>query len=219
MKKNVIIVAGGTGTRMKSDIPKQFHLLCGQPMIFRTINTFFKYDNSIKIIISIPKNFRNYWDIILKQYHFNITVILADGGKTRFHSVKNALKQIDDEALIAVHDAVRPLIDIATISRCFETAAMKGTAIPVIDINDSMRIFEGTKSRPVQRKKFKLVQTPQVFQSNIIASAYLQNYNPAFTDDANVVEAAGYKIFFVEGNPLNIKITISQDLKLAEALT
>lgn len=218
MKKYAIIVAGGTGTRMKTDVPKQFLLLKGRPVLMHTMEVFHMYDDKIEIIITLPATAFDQWEQLCREHHFNIPYRYVAGGTTRFHSVKNALAEINENGLIAIHDGVRPLISIQTISRCFATAEKSGNAIPVITIPESIRQIDGPASKAVDRSQFRLIQTPQVFQSNILLIAYQQPYTAEFTDDASVVEKMGNQIHLVEGNIENIKITTPTDLIIAEAL-
>jgi 2-C-methyl-D-erythritol 4-phosphate cytidylyltransferase len=217
MKKAVIIVAGGRGTRMGGDIPKQFLLLGKKPVIYYSISAFISYDENIRIIIGIPEGFEGKWFKICKDYSINPDYEMAPGGDTRFHTVLNALSRIDKNELVAVHDAVRPFVNRDTIRRCFQTAEEWGTAVPCIDIPDSIRAIGDKTSHPVNRQLYRMVQTPQVFKGHILKASYQQNYKPGFTDDASVVEQAGYDIHLVVGNRENFKITTAEDYKLARA--
>ncbi|HOG05992.1 MAG TPA: 2-C-methyl-D-erythritol 4-phosphate cytidylyltransferase [Paludibacter sp.] len=214
--KTVIIVAGGTGKRMQADIPKQFIELKSKPILMHTIEVFVKYDHHINIIVVLPENQMAVWKQMCKKYNFNIAHQMVAGGATRFDSVKNGLELAPDEGLVAVHDGVRPLVSVQTIHRCFEMAERTGTAIPVIDIVESIRKIEENDNEAVDRNLYKAVQTPQVFEAQILKAAYRQDYVPTFTDDASVVEAFGHKISIVEGNKENIKITTPLDLGIGE---
>ena len=214
--KTVIIVAGGTGKRMQADIPKQFIELKSKPILMHTIEVFVKYDHHINIIVVLPENQMAVWKQMCKKYNFNIAHQMVAGGVTRFDSVKNGLELAPDEGLVAVHDGVRPLVSVQTIHRCFEMAERTGAAIPVIDIVESIRKVEENDNEAVDRNLYKAVQTPQVFEAQILKAAYRQDYVPAFTDDASVVEAFGHKISIVEGNKENIKITTPLDLGIGE---
>ncbi|MGI5976008.1 MAG: 2-C-methyl-D-erythritol 4-phosphate cytidylyltransferase [Paludibacter sp.] len=214
--KTVIIVAGGTGKRMQADIPKQFIELKSKPILMHTIEVFVKYDHHINIIVVLPENQMAVWKQMCKKYNFNIAHQMVAGGVTRFDSVKNGLELAPDEGLVAVHDGVRPLVSVQTIHRCFEMAERTGTAIPVIDIVESIRKVKENDNEAVDRNLYKAVQTPQVFEAQILKAAYRQDYVPAFTDDASVVEAFGHKISIVEGNKENIKITTPLDLGIGE---
>ena len=218
MEKYAIIVAGGSGTRMKTEVPKQFLLLKGKPVLFHTIEKFNKLSASVKIILALPSNQISHWKNLCKKYKFNIEHKIVSGGKERFFSVKNGLKQVTEKSIVAVHDGVRPLVKTETIQKCFASAEKKGNAIPVISVNESLRKKKGNKNFSVNRKEFFIVQTPQCFRSEILKTAYKQNFSPQFTDDASVVEKSGKKIYFIDGNPENIKITTPVDLKMAEIL-
>jgi 2-C-methyl-D-erythritol 4-phosphate cytidylyltransferase len=218
MKKIVIIVAGGTGTRMKDNIPKQFLEINGKPILIYSFEAFYKYDKSIRFILSLHPDYFPLWGKIIKKYPAYLNHEIVKGGRTRFHSVQNAVKIIKEKALVAIHDAVRPLVSVDTIERCFKTAGINGSAIPFLEISESLREITSTGSRPVDRSKIRTIQTPQVFRSDILIKAYSQKYNRKYTDDSTVVENAGYKIALVEGNRYNIKITTKEDLFLAETI-
>ena len=221
MKKYVIIVAGGKGLRMGTELPKQFLLLQGLPVLMHTLNAFFSYDPNISIVLVLPREHQNYWKELCKKHDFTIGHQIVDGGETRFHSVKNGLEAISgvnqEEVLIGIHDGVRPLVSKGVIGRCFDMAAQEGGAFPVIPVTDTLRKKEGVGSFTVNRADYCLVQTPQVFRSNIIYEAFRQPFSDAFTDDVSVVEALGkYRIVEVEGERENIKITAPLDLRIAE---
>ena len=215
LRKTVIIVAGGTGERMNANIPKQFLSLDGKPILIHTLEKFHQYSDDIKIILVLPFHQIDFWSEICIKYNFTLPHQIVVGGNARFYSVKNALETISDDCLVAIHDGVRPLVAIDTIARCFDKAEKTGTAIPVIELVDSIREVSDTTSAARDRKKYKLVQTPQIFTSEILLKSYHQPYSDFFTDDASVVESAGYKINLVEGNLENIKITTPFDLKMA----
>ena len=218
MKLYALIVAGGTGERMKSEIPKQFIEIAGKPILMHTINRFREFYNSIEIIVVLPENQLRFWSDLQKKYSFSVPHTLVKGGESRFYSVKNGLEFIDEPGLVAIHDGVRPFVSIGTIKRCFETAERLGNAIPVISPSDSLRMITENGNEPVDRTKIKLIQTPQVFRTDLIIEAYRQDYLPEFTDDAMVLERTGEKINLVEGNRENIKITNPEDLLIAGAL-
>lgn len=218
MKLYAVIVAGGSGTRMGTDIPKQFLELAGKPVLMHTIERFLTFSNSIHIITVLPGEYLEFWDQLKKKYTFTLPHIIVRGGETRFISVRNGLEYVDDDALVAVHDAVRPLVSIGTIKRCFETAGEYGNAIPVISPSDTLRIVNEENSKPVDRLLVKQIQTPQVFHSRLLKKAYCQSYLPEFTDDATVLEKTGEKIRLVDGNRENIKITNPEDLIIAQHL-
>jgi 2-C-methyl-D-erythritol 4-phosphate cytidylyltransferase len=218
MTRYAIIVAGGTGQRFGSQLPKQFILLKGLPILMHTIKAFYAFDSDISFIVTLPPDFIDLWKSLCEQYKFKVTHTIVSGGETRFHSVKNGLDSIENDGLVAIHDAVRPLVSRDTIERCYATAKLKGNAIPVISLNDSIRELQGDNSIQVNRDTYVMVQTPQVFEIGSIKTAYRQGYSPEFTDDATVLEKTGKRIILVEGNKENIKITNQSDLLIAEAL-
>ncbi len=213
-----LIVAGGTGKRMGSGIPKQFIELAGRPILMHSIERFRSYDNNIKIIVVLPEKEFSSWDLLKKKHSFSIPHSVVKGGSARFFSVKNGLSHVDNDSLVAIHDGVRPLVALDTIRRTFERAAELGNAIPVIQGNNSLRMMTENGSIPIERHHVMLVQTPQVFKSDLIKKAYLQEYCSDFTDDATVLEKTGEKINLVGGNRENIKITNPEDLVIATAL-
>ena len=216
----VIIVAGGKGLRMGSDIPKQFLPIGGKPVLMRTLERFRAYDDALQIILVLPEAQQAYWRELCGQYHFDVEYQLANGGQTRFHSVQNGLALVPDEAegVVGVHDGVRPFPSIEVIRNCYETAKTKKAVIPVIPVVETVRHLEGEKSVTVPRGEYRLVQTPQTFDIQLLKAANRQPYNDGFTDDASVVESYGFEITLVEGNRENIKITTPYDLKIAEVL-
>lgn len=220
MKEFVIIVAGGKGLRMGSDIPKQFLPIGGKPVLMRTLERFREYSANLQIILVLPKAQQDYWQKLCKEYEFGVKYQLADGGETRFHSVQNGLALIpnDAEGVVGVHDGVRPFPSIDVIRRCYETAQSQKAVVPVIPVVETVRHLENEKSVTVPRDEFCLVQTPQTFDIQLLKAANRQPYNDGFTDDASVVESYGHPIFLVEGNRENIKITTPFDLKIAETL-
>lgn len=214
----VIIVAGGSGSRMKSETPKQFALLNGKPVIVHTIEKFMKFDSSLQIIVALRTDYALEFETLQKNFKLpELTIV--NGGETRFHSVKNALEKLSpDSKIVAVHDAARPLVSLQTIQNTFSAAEKSGAAIPVIEITESLREIDSLGSKAVNRKDYRIVQTPQCFKTEILLEAYKQNYIPEFTDDASVVEANGNKIYHTQGNIENIKITYPQDLEVAAFL-
>ncbi len=216
----VIIVAGGKGLRMGSDIPKQFLPIGGKPVLMRTLERFRAYDDALQIILVLPEAQQAYWRELCGQYHFDVEYQLANGGQTRFHSVQNGLALVPDDAegVVGVHDGVRPFPSIEVIRNCYETARTKKAVIPVIPVVETVRHLEGDKSVTVPRGDYRLVQTPQTFDIQLLKAANRQPYNDGFTDDASVVESYGFEITLVEGNRENIKITTPYDLKIAEVL-
>lgn len=217
-QKYVIIVAGGSGKRMGSDLPKQFLPVAGKPILMHTIEKFYAFDSSIYIILVLPEAQIEFWNTLIKEYKFTIKHQLEAGGTERFYSVKNGLKHITLEGLVAVHDGVRPLVSNSTIKNCFDNALEHDAAIPVIAATESIRKVNSTSSIAVNRAEYYMVQTPQVFKSELLLEAYQQEFNSHFTDDASVVENQGGKIYLTEGNAENIKITRPMDIKIAEVL-
>ena len=216
----VIIVAGGKGLRMGSDIPKQFLPIGGKPVLMRTLERFRAYDTDLKIILVLPEAQQDYWRQLCEQYHFDVKYELANGGQTRFHSVQNGLALIPDDAegVVGVHDGVRPFPSIDVIRNCYTTARTAKAVIPVIPVVETVRQLENDSSVTVPRDKYRLVQTPQTFDIQLLKAANRQPYNDGFTDDASVVESYGHDITLVEGNRENIKITTPYDMKIAEVL-
>ena len=216
----VIIVAGGKGLRMGSDIPKQFLPIGGKPVLMRTIERFREYSADLQIILVLPEAQQEYWLQLCKEYDFDVEYRLANGGQTRFHSVQNGLALVPDDAegVVGIHDGVRPFPSIEVIRNCYETAREKKAVIPVIPVVETVRHLEKEGSVTVPRDEYKLVQTPQTFDIQLLKAANRQPYNDGFTDDASVVESYGHEITLVEGNRENIKITTPYDLKIAEVL-
>ena len=218
MKKHVIIVAGGKGLRMGGEIPKQFLPVGGKPVLMRTLEAFHAYDASLHIVLVLPESQQAYWKELCAAYGFALPHDIANGGETRFHSVKNGLALVQGDGLVGVHDGVRPFVSQEVIARCYEEAAVKKAVIPVIGVVETVRHLTGGGSETVPRDCYKLVQTPQVFDAALLRRAYGQDYTDAFTDDASVVEALGEQVHLVEGNRENIKLTTPFDLKVAEVL-
>lgn len=228
----IIIVAGGKGLRMGSDIPKQFLPVGGLPVLMHTIKRFREYSQEMQIILVLPEAQQDYWHGLCKEYAFDVEYMLANGGETRFHSVKNGLDIIPDDAegVVGVHDGVRPFPALEVIDRCYKTAKETEAVIPVIPVVETLRHIinvncdsvavnsVAVNSITVPRNDYRLVQTPQTFTVSLLKKAYKQPYNDNFTDDASVVEAMGRSITLVEGNRENIKITTPFDLTVAEAL-
>ena len=214
-KKSVIITAGGIGKRMGTELPKQFLLIKGKPIIFHTIQKFHDFDATIEIIVVLPESSIPFWETLCQKYLFTLEHKVVVGGAERFHSIQNGLVETTG-AIVAVHDAVRPCVSIDVIKNCFLAAEKFGAAIPVLSISESLRKMVGENSIALNREDFKIVQTPQCFNIEILQKAYHQHYSKLFTDDASVVEADGQTIQLVEGNRENIKITMPEDLKLAE---
>ena len=232
--ESAIIVAGGKGLRMGTDLPKQFLPIGGRPVLMHTLEAFERAIPGISLILVLPHDQQTFWQELCEQHHFTLPHTVVDGGETRFHSVLNGLQAIHKKAgerpLVAVHDGVRPFVSEDVIRRCFEAAREHGAVVPVVPVVETLRqlspipnppLFEregAGVSRTVDRSLYRLVQTPQTFQLDILLRAYEQPYRETFTDDASVVEALGYPITLVEGNRENIKITTPFDLTVAEAL-
>jgi 2-C-methyl-D-erythritol 4-phosphate cytidylyltransferase len=222
----IIIVAGGKGLRMGSDIPKQFLPIGGKPVLMRTLERFRAYSTDLQIILVLPEAQQDYWRKLCEDYHFDVDYQLANGGQTRFHSVQNGLALVPDDAegVVGVHDGVRPFPSIEVIRNCYETARTAKAVIPVIPVVETIRqLFSNGQqdlrtSKTVPRDEYRLVQTPQTFDIQLLKAANRQPYNDGFTDDASVVESYGHDITLVEGNRENIKITTPYDLKIAEVL-
>ena len=216
----IIIVAGGKGLRMGSDIPKQFLPIGEKPVLMRTLERFREYSADLQIILVLPEAQQAYWQELCGKYDFKVKYQLANGGQTRFHSVQNGLALVPDDAegVVGVHDGVRPFPSIEVIKNCYETARTAKAVIPVIPVVETVRHLEGDSSVTVPRGDYRLVQTPQTFDIQLLKAANRQPYNDGFTDDASVVESYGHAITLVEGNRENIKITTPYDLKIAEVL-
>ena len=239
----IIILAGGKGLRMGSDIPKQFLPIGGMPVLMHTLKRFREYSKELKIILVLPKQQQVYWQTLCEEYHFQEDYLIANGGETRFHSIKNGLQLIPDDAqgLVGVHDGVRPFPSVEVIRNCYETARREGSAIPVIPVVETIRhlevkglrskvkgqrseikgqcsMFNVQCSKTVPRDEYRLVQTPQVFDIQLHKKAYAQDYRDSFTDDASVVESMGHAVALVEGNRENIKITTPFDCIVAEGI-
>ncbi len=221
MDNYLIVVAGGRGLRMGGEVPKQFLPVGGLPVLMRTLQTFYKADASLHIILVLPVDQQERWGELCQEYSFSVPHQLQTGGETRFHSVQRGLSLIPDEvdALVGIHDGVRPFVATEVIHRCYLMAAQQGTAVPVVPVVETLRqLLPEGDSLTVDRQSFRLVQTPQVFRLSILREAYLQPFSPDFTDDASVVEAMGCTVALTEGNRENIKITTPADLAYAECL-
>ncbi len=216
MINHVLIMAGGSGQRMNSTVPKQFMLLHNLPVIMHTISRFREFDENIQLVVVLPQSQIAVWNDLCKTYNFSLEHKVAIGSDTRFGSVCNGLEKVNNKGLVAIHDAVRPLVSLQTIARCFECAAKYGNAIPVVPLIDSIRRKTSAGSIAENRSNFMLVQTPQVFDVDAIKKAYAQPYSELFTDDASVAESDGMKIYFTEGNTENIKITHPVDIQIAD---
>ena len=218
----VIIVAGGKGMRMGTELPKQFLPVAGKPVLMRTIERFCQFSCDLNFIVVLPQSQQAYWHSLCRKHHFTIPHTIINGGDTRFASSKNGLSHIPNDAqgLVAIHDGVRPFVSVDVISRCFNEARASGTAVPVIPAIDTLRQVntETGETFTVNRSLFRAVQTPQVFDIALAHRAFSQPYRDSFTDDASVIESLGVKISMVEGNRENIKLTTPFDLKVAEVL-
>lgn len=218
MKNYLIIVAGGTGKRMQSGIPKQFIRVAGMPVLYHSLKRFQGLIENLHTVLVLPGQYISMWKDLCFELNINIPHQLVAGGKERFESVKAGLSALPgQEGLVGIHDGVRPLVAGEVIKNAFQTAAEKGNAIPAIKVPESIRQLNGKNSKSVNRDQYLLIQTPQVFRLELIKKAYLQTYRESFTDDASVLESMGEKIYLIEGNPENIKITNKADLKVLEA--
>lgn len=215
MDKYFLVVAGGIGKRLNSDIPKQFIEINKIPILMHTINNVQKFCNDCKIVLVLPQESIITWNKLIEKHNFTIKHEIVKGGKSRFYSVKNGLKKIPQNSLVAIHDGVRPFISSNIISEGFRIASQKINAIPYIHINESVREVNKTTNKIVNRENYCIIQTPQFFNSNDIIKAYNQRYKKIFTDDASVLESNGYKINLFKGDKKNIKITTKEDLVFA----
>ncbi len=218
MELYIIIVAGGKGERLQSAVHKQFIEVAGKPLLLHTFEAFSSYYNKATFILVLPGMEIGQWKHVRYNGNFTLPHTLVEGGPTRFHSVKNGLAEVPDQAMVAIHDAARPLVSDDTLKNCFRAASIHGNAIPVVPITDSLRRIVHGISVAQDRSKYFLVQTPQVFRADLLKKAYNRVYDEAFTDDAAVFEASGHQIVTVEGNAENIKITRPADLGFAASL-
>ncbi|MBX9733580.1 MAG: 2-C-methyl-D-erythritol 4-phosphate cytidylyltransferase [Chitinophagaceae bacterium] len=216
MKKFAVITAAGTGTRMGTATPKQFLILHGKPVLWYTIQAFLSTFDDIIIILVLPKEYIEAGEKLVSQ--FDQQILITEGGSTRFQSVKNGLALIQEQGIVFVHDGVRCMVSAELITRCFYQALEKGSAIPAVAATDSIRIQEGSVHNVIDRNAVRIVQTPQTFKTEILLPAFEQTYVPAFTDEATVVEASGAKVYLIEGDYRNLKITRPVDLLIAESL-
>ncbi|HZH86434.1 MAG TPA: 2-C-methyl-D-erythritol 4-phosphate cytidylyltransferase [Brumimicrobium sp.] len=217
MKLTVIITAGGVGKRMEAQLPKQFLLLNDRPLMMHTIERFFDYNPKFEILISLPAEFIQFWKDLCEKHSFLIHHQILEGGKERYHSIKNAL-QIATGDLIFVHDAVRPLVSKQTIKAAEECAILNNSAIPVLPLKDSLRKGNMNESQHLDRSQYWIVQTPQVFKKEILTEAYKLPYSDEITDDASLVEKLGEKVYLSVGNEENFKITTPFDMEIANFL-
>ncbi|SKB42436.1 2-C-methyl-D-erythritol 4-phosphate cytidylyltransferase [Daejeonella lutea] len=217
VKYYAIIVGGGSGSRMQSDIPKQFLLLNNRPVLMHTIEAFHSSAVSPAIILVLSKDFHQYWKDLCSVHKFTIPHLLISGGQQRFHSVKNGLQAITEPGIVAVHDAVRPCISQKVIASAYKQAEEVGNAVVAVKSRDSVRQVTDTGTVSLNREEIYLIQTPQVFRSEILSKAYEQEYRSEFTDDASVVERSGVEIRLIEGDTKNLKITYPEDIQVAQA--
>lgn len=216
MKRAVVIVAGGTGRRMGGEIPKQYLKLEGKPVIIHTLEQFKRFDPDMDVVLVLAQKHRKFWETMASAHSDMSPIKLATGGVSRFHSVRNGIQEIEDDVVVGIHDAVRPFVSMETLERCYSTAHKTGSAIPVIDMDESVRMIKGDQSSVhMDRSALKRVQTPQVFRAKMIREAYNHTEDHTFTDDASVFESHFGKVTLVEGNRQNIKITTPTDLLLA----
>lgn len=218
MKKIAVIVAGGKGTRMNSELPKQFMLLKNKPVLYYTIEAFLSAYDDMEIILVLPVGHIAKGQEIIDGYFERSRFRICEGGRSRFHSVQNGLALVEEESIVFVHDGVRCLVTSSLIKKCYEAALAYGNAVPAIDSKDSLRLLTSNGNKMLKRNKVKLIQTPQTFHSKILLPAFKIDYKDTFTDEASVVEAFGLKINLVEGEENNIKITTPFDIQLAETL-
>ena len=213
-----VIVAGGQGSRMGSALPKQFLDIKGKPVLYYCIRQFLDAIPDIHLVLVLPSHQISLAQIVLQHFPERIDLTIVSGGETRFHSVQNGLKDIPADAIVMVHDGVRPFISGALIKNCIDTAISKGSAIPAIAVQDSMRIVNVAGSAPIDRNTLRIIQTPQTFQASVLLPAFEQQYSDSFTDEATVVEACGQTVTLIAGEKNNFKITTPEDLILAEML-
>jgi 2-C-methyl-D-erythritol 4-phosphate cytidylyltransferase len=217
-KEYALIVAGGKGTRINNKLPKQFIRLRGKPILLHTLEAFFNYSESISVILVLPEDDFGIWHSICQEFAFTRSIVIQKGGETRFQSVKNGLGRLEGDGLVAIHDGVRPLVSADLIGASFRLAAVHGTAIAAVRLKESIRVTDQDKTKAVDRSQYRLIQTPQTFDLQLIKKAYEIKDDPSLTDDASVAEKSGHKISLFEGSYQNIKVTTPEDLIVAEAL-
>ncbi|MFM7636632.1 MAG: 2-C-methyl-D-erythritol 4-phosphate cytidylyltransferase [Crocinitomicaceae bacterium] len=215
--RSVIITAGGIGKRMDSDLPKQFLLLGTKPILMHTIELFYRFDENIEILLTLPADWRGYWETLVEKHYFRVPHLVISGGEERFDSIKNALKRVTGE-VVAVHDGVRPFTSQAVIKSCFQELEKYEVVVPAIPIKESIRQVTNDKNFSVKRDEFRLIQTPQCFRSQVLKTLYEQPYNTSFTDDASLAEKMNIPVHLLPGNEENIKITTRLDMLIAETL-
>ena len=214
MNRYAVIVAAGSGMRMGAPIPKQFLEVGGKPILMHTLNRFAAFDASIRLVVVLHPDYVEFWRSLCDKHDYSVPHAIVSGGSERFFSVQKAIQSLVDteDAIVGIHDAVRPMVSVDTLERCYATAQAMGSAVPCISVNDSMRIVDADGNRSVDRSSLRIIQTPQCFSLNLLRRAFTQEYNTAFTDDASVVEALGESIVLVEGNRENIKVTTPEDM-------
>lgn len=218
LKRYAIIPAGGSGSRMQANLPKQFLLLNEIPVIVHTLRLFLAVDGIEKIIVPLAAEWKLYFNELKQKYGLPEIIETVEGGATRFHSVKNALSVLPDEGMVSIHDAARPLATLGLIKKCFTETELNGSAIATVALKDSVYELKNGENKSVNRNNFRLAQTPQCFQFSEIKKAFQKEYNERFTDDASVYESAGFKLNLIEGESTNIKITTPEDLLFAETI-
>ncbi|MBK8582673.1 MAG: 2-C-methyl-D-erythritol 4-phosphate cytidylyltransferase [Flavobacteriales bacterium] len=216
MKRSAIIVAGGVGKRMGSAVPKQFLLLAGKPVLCHTITAFHRFDSAMQLIVVLPKEQIEIWRALCIGHGITLEHTVVAGGAERFHSVREGLMKVKHDGLVAVHDGVRPLVSVELIERCFVAASAHDAAIPVVPIGSSVREVNGDSSHALDRSALRIVQTPQCFAVPLLRRAFELPYDPAFTDEATLVERTGTSIHLVEGEERNLKLTTPEDLRVAK---
>ena len=216
MQRSTIIVAGGSGKRMGSAVPKQFLLLEEKPVLCHTIEAFYRFDPDMQLIVVLPIEQMDAWAALCSEHSFAIGHTVVAGGAERFHSVGEGLKAVKHEGLVAVHDGVRPLVSVELIARCFAAAEEHGAAIPIVPVSSSVRELVDGGSHAVDRSRLRIVQTPQCFRVELLRKAFELPYDPAFTDEATLVERMDLAVHLVDGEERNIKVTTPLDLQLAE---
>lgn len=217
-KKYAVVVAGGKGVRMGGDTPKQFMELAGRPLLMHTIEAFYRFSPEINIIVVLPGSQLDHWQELCRKNNFKIPFRAVEGGASRFQSVKNGLKHIESDGLVAVHDGVRPLISVELIGASFDCAALHGSAVAAVPLKESIRLVDKDATRAVDRATYRMIQTPQTFKVSVLKEAYELEEDDSLTDDASVVERTGQKISLFEGSYFNIKVTTREDLAIAEQL-
>jgi 2-C-methyl-D-erythritol 4-phosphate cytidylyltransferase len=218
MKEYALIVAGGKGTRIKSSLPKQFIEIKGKPILLHTLEAFYRYSENVSIVLVLPEDDFGLWEAICKKFNFNKPLLLQKGGETRFQSVRNGLDQMTGEGLVAIHDGVRPLVSEDIIGASFRLAAIHQCAVAAVRLKESIRMTDQDNTKAMDRSRFRMIQTPQTFNLQLIKKAYQIKEDLSLTDDASIAERAGHLISLFEGSYENIKVTTAEDLVIAESL-